>query len=141
MLGTISFVEKAMWAVTIVFSIAAVLLISTTVRLSIFARRREIEIMQLVGATRWFIRWPFILEGFFTGLVGSLLAAFTVWGLNFFVNDWIEKSLDFLDPAAYRRDAVERHLAARRRPDARPARLRARRRRARRSRLRRYLHV
>ena len=47
------------------------LLISTTVRLSIFARRREVEIMRLVGATNWFIRWPFVLEGFITGLIGA----------------------------------------------------------------------
>jgi cell division transport system permease protein len=102
MLGTIDLIEKGMWVVTVVFSIAAILLISTTVRLSIFARRREIEIMQLVGATRWFIRWPFVLEGFFTGLVGSLVAAGAVWGLNVFVKDWISSSgLEFLEPVVY----------------------------------------
>ena len=70
MLGTISLIEKGMWVTTGIFAAAAVLLISTTVRLSIFARRREVEIMRLVGATNWFIRWPFVLEGFITGLVG-----------------------------------------------------------------------
>ena len=72
LLGTVNLVEKAMWVVTVLFALAAILLTSTTVRLSIFARRREVEIMQLVGATNWFIRWPFVLEGFITGLVGSL---------------------------------------------------------------------
>jgi len=62
MLGTIDLVEKGMWVATIIFSAAAILLISTTVRLSIFARRREIEIMRLVGATNWFIRWPFVVR-------------------------------------------------------------------------------
>jgi len=45
---------------------ASVLLISNTIRLSIFARRREVEVMKLVGATDWFIRWPFVLEGVVT---------------------------------------------------------------------------
>jgi len=54
--------------------IAATLLIANTIRLSIFARRREIEVMKLVGATNWFIRGPFMLEGLLCGLVGSLLA-------------------------------------------------------------------
>lgn len=97
MLGTISLVEKIMWAVTAVFAAAAVLLISTTVRLSIFARRREIEIMRLVGATNWFIRWPFVLEGFITGTVGAVAAALAVWGANWTVYNWIKNSdLDYL---------------------------------------------
>jgi cell division transport system permease protein len=54
--------------------IASTLLIANTIRLSIFARRREIEVMKLVGATNWFIRGPFMLEGLLCGLVGSLLA-------------------------------------------------------------------
>jgi cell division transport system permease protein len=102
MLGTINLVEKGMWVITAVFSVAAILLISTTVRLSIFSRRREIEIMQLVGATKWFIRWPFVLEGFFTGLLGSLLAAAGVWGLNWFVVNWVSSSnLEFIKPVVY----------------------------------------
>jgi cell division transport system permease protein len=58
----------------ILLVIAATLLIANTIRLSIFARRREIEVMKLVGATNWFIRGPFMLEGLVCGLVGSLLA-------------------------------------------------------------------
>jgi cell division transport system permease protein len=54
--------------------IAATLLIANTIRLSIFARRREIEVMKLVGATNWFIRGPFMLEGLLCGVVGSALA-------------------------------------------------------------------
>ena len=53
---------------------SATLLIANTIRLSIFSRRREIEVMKLVGATNWFVRGPFMLEGLITGLVGSLLA-------------------------------------------------------------------
>jgi cell division transport system permease protein len=53
---------------------ASTILIANTIRLSIFARRREIEVMKLVGATNWFVRGPFMLEGMLTGLVGSLAA-------------------------------------------------------------------
>jgi cell division transport system permease protein len=60
----------------ILLVIASTLLIANTIRLSIFARRREIEVMKLVGATNWFIRGPFMLEGLVCGIVGSLLAVF-----------------------------------------------------------------
>ena len=67
--------------IQIVFLIAIVILlvastidIANTIRLSIFARRREVEVMKLVGATNWFVRGPFMLEGLLTGLVGSLAA-------------------------------------------------------------------
>ena len=60
----------------LVLLVASVLLISNTIRLSIFSRRREIEVMKLVGATNWFVRGPFMLEGVFCGLAGALLAIF-----------------------------------------------------------------
>ncbi len=54
--------------------IASVLLIANTIRLSLYARRREVEVMKLVGATDWFIRWPFMIEGVLVGALGGLLA-------------------------------------------------------------------
>jgi cell division transport system permease protein len=54
--------------------LASVLLVSNTIRLSLFARRREVEVMKLVGATDWFIRWPFVLEGVVLGGLGGVLA-------------------------------------------------------------------
>ena len=54
--------------------IASLFLVGNTIRLSIYARRREIEVMQLVGATNWFIRWPFVIEGIVVGLVGAGIA-------------------------------------------------------------------
>jgi cell division transport system permease protein len=53
---------------------ASVALVANTIRLSIFARRREVEVMKLVGATNWFIRWPFVIEGVIVGFLGGLLA-------------------------------------------------------------------
>jgi cell division transport system permease protein len=54
--------------------LASVALIANTIRLSVFARRREVEVMKLVGATNWFIRWPFVIEGVIVGFFGGLLA-------------------------------------------------------------------
>jgi cell division transport system permease protein len=59
---------------SVVLIAASILLIANTIRLSIFARRREVEVMKLVGATNWFVRGPFMLEGIITGLIGSILA-------------------------------------------------------------------
>jgi cell division transport system permease protein len=56
------------------FLIASIALVANTIRLSIFARRREVEVMRLVGATNWFIRWPFVIEGMLVGLMGGTLA-------------------------------------------------------------------
>jgi cell division transport system permease protein len=53
--------------------VASVLLIANTIRLSLYARRREVEVMKLVGATDWFIRWPFVLEGVLVGALGGVL--------------------------------------------------------------------
>jgi cell division transport system permease protein len=54
--------------------IASLLLVGNTIRLSIYARRREVEVMRLVGATNWFIRWPFMVEGLVCGLIGAGVA-------------------------------------------------------------------
>jgi cell division transport system permease protein len=54
--------------------LASIALIANTIRLSIFARRREVEVMKLVGATNWFIRWPFVIEGLIVGAMGGILA-------------------------------------------------------------------
>jgi cell division transport system permease protein len=67
-------IEVIFTIATVVLLVAATLLISNTIRLSIFARRREIEVMKLVGATNWFIRGPFMIEGLLTGVGGAALA-------------------------------------------------------------------
>jgi cell division transport system permease protein len=67
-------VKWAMVILTSLLVIASVLLVSNTIRLSLFARRREVEVMKLVGATDWFIRWPFVIEGVALGALGGLMA-------------------------------------------------------------------
>jgi cell division transport system permease protein len=59
---------------TVLLVVASVLLVSNTIRLSLFSRRREVEVMKLVGATDWFIRWPFVIEGIVLGALGGALA-------------------------------------------------------------------
>ena len=54
--------------------VASVLLIANTIRLSLYSRRRDVEVMKLVGATDWFIRWPFVIEGVVVGALGGVLA-------------------------------------------------------------------
>ena len=76
--------------------VVAVLLISNTIRLSIFARKREVEIMKLVGATNWFIRWPFLIEGVTVGFFGALAATVVVLVLNSFLVGKIRTSLPFM---------------------------------------------
>jgi len=67
-------VKLAMGALAILLVVASVLLISNTIRLSLFSRRREVEVMKLVGATDSFIRWPFVIEGVVLGALGGVLA-------------------------------------------------------------------
>lgn len=76
---------------TVLLTIASVLLIANTIRLSLYSRRREIEVMKLVGATDWFIRWPFVVEGIVVGAAGAL-AAIAILGLA---------KLALLDPLAH----------------------------------------
>lgn len=74
--------------------VAAVLLIATTIRLSAFSRRRELGIMRLVGASNRFIQTPFILEGVFASLIGSVLAAGTIVAIvHFFVRGYLVSTL------------------------------------------------
>jgi cell division transport system permease protein len=66
-------VIEAFFIIAVVLLLAAsTLLIANTIRLSIFARRREIEVMKLVGATNWFVRGPFMLEGVLCGVAGAI---------------------------------------------------------------------
>lgn len=80
----------------VLLGIVAVLLISNTIRLSIFARKREVEIMKLVGATNWFIRWPFVIEGITVGFFGALAAVVVVLLLNSFLIGKMRDSLTFM---------------------------------------------
>jgi len=76
------FVRTVTLVMSLVLLVVAVGLIWNTIRTAMFARRREIEVMKLVGATNWFIRVPFMLEGLLQGLIGGVVACGGVWVLN-----------------------------------------------------------
>ncbi len=83
--------------IAVLMLIAAVLLIATTIRLSAYARRRELGIMRLVGASNRFIQTPFILEGVFAALLGSLLAsAAVIAGVHFGVDGYLRNRVEFV---------------------------------------------
>ena len=75
--------------------LASGLLILNTIRMAMFARRREIEVMKLVGATNWFIRIPFMLEGLIQGIIGALIAVGSVVVLNNFFESWLQNTETF----------------------------------------------
>jgi cell division transport system permease protein len=68
--------------IIIMLLLAAIVLVFNTIRLSIHARRKEIEVMKLVGATNWFVRIPFLFEGFFEGFVGSIIAVVLLYFMS-----------------------------------------------------------
>jgi cell division transport system permease protein len=68
------FVKLMAGTLAVLLIAASIFLIANTIRLSLYARRREVEVMKLVGATDWFIRWPFVIEGIIVGALGTLLA-------------------------------------------------------------------
>ena len=94
--------------------LASIALIANTIRLSVFARRREVEVMKLVGATNWFIRWPFVIEGMIVGFFGGLLAVLL---LAIVKTTFVDPLSDALRAA--RRARHDRLPAARRAADAR----------------------
>ncbi len=75
---------------------ASLLLVGNTIRLSIYARRREVEVMQLVGATNWFIRWPFMVEGLACGFIGGLIAVAILFLGKETVVDPLAESVDLI---------------------------------------------
>ncbi len=83
-------VKLAMGGLAVLLIIASILLISNTIRLSLFSRRREVEVMKLVGATDSFIRWPFVIEGIVLGALGGIVAVLLL-GIG---------KVAFLDPLA-----------------------------------------
>ncbi|MDQ3572674.1 MAG: permease-like cell division protein FtsX [Actinomycetota bacterium] len=91
-------------AVTIVIGVLAILLliaslmlVGNTIRLSIYARRREVEVMRLVGATNWFIRWPFIIEGVIVGLTGAVIAVAILFLGKVTIVDPLSNNFDLVD--------------------------------------------
>jgi cell division transport system permease protein len=82
--------------ITALLIIASLMLVGNTIRLSIYTRRREVEVMRLVGATRWFIRWPFMIEGVVVGFAGGLVAILILWLGKITIVDPLSNTFSFL---------------------------------------------
>jgi cell division transport system permease protein len=82
--------------ITALLIVASLMLVGNTIRLSIYTRRREVEVMRLVGATRWFIRWPFMIEGVVVGFAGGLVAILILWLGKLTIVDPLSNSIGFL---------------------------------------------
>lgn len=81
----------------VLMTVTAVLLITTTIRLSAMSRRRETEIMRFVGASNFFIQLPFMLEGAIAALLGAALAVAGLWlGVHYIVESWLAESVRFM---------------------------------------------
>ena len=95
--------NRASWitgGLAAIMAVAAVLLISTTIRLSAMSRSKETEIMRLVGASNLFIQLPFMLEGAIAALIGALAAVGSLWvGVHYIVDGWLAQSLTFINTA------------------------------------------
>ncbi|WP_049766020.1 permease-like cell division protein FtsX [Thermoanaerobacter mathranii] len=74
LLGIIKIIRIVGLSIILILFIISIVIISNTIKLGVFARRREINIMKYIGATDWFIRWPFLIEGVILGLIGALLS-------------------------------------------------------------------
>ncbi len=68
------FIRTLTFIVTLILAIISIFIISNTIKITVYAREREISIMKYVGATNWYVRWPFLIEGAILGLIGSLFA-------------------------------------------------------------------
>jgi cell division transport system permease protein len=91
-----SALKVVLTVITALLILASLMLVGNTIRLSIYTRRREVEVMRLVGATRWFIRWPFMIEGVVVGFVGGLLAILILWLGKITVVDPLSDSIGVL---------------------------------------------
>jgi cell division transport system permease protein len=83
-------------SIVVLLALCATFLIATTIRLTMFARRREIGIMKMVGATDWYVRWPFLLEGVILGATGALLAVALLYFSYSAITPKIAETLPFL---------------------------------------------
>jgi len=75
---------------------ASILIISSIIKITVYARRNEIEIMSLTGATSWFIKWPFIIEGFLQGFISAILSIIILYKFYFFAVNKVHQVIPFL---------------------------------------------
>jgi cell division transport system permease protein len=90
-------VKIILTVIAVLLLVASLMLVANTIRLSIYARRREVEVMRLVGATNWFIRWPFVIEGLIVGLSGAAVAVGMLWVGKVTIIDPLAQNFQLID--------------------------------------------
>ncbi len=99
-------IVQIIWAVGIglvtIIGVVVLYIIVNTIRITVFARRKEIEIMKLVGATNWFIRWPFMIEGIMLGMIGAIIALLLLSKGYYLVIQYIKQLAPFIPLLAER---------------------------------------
>jgi len=88
----------SLWIIAILCIVSA-FIISNSIRVSVFSRRKEIHIMKYIGATNWFVRWPFLIEGVVVGLIGAVIAFLVVWLVYWRITEAV--SVSFLTLVAF----------------------------------------
>jgi cell division transport system permease protein len=94
-----TWIQRILLGVSLVLMVSSLVLILNAIRMAIFARRREVGVMKLVGATNWFIRIPFMLEGLVQGLLGSAVAAGIILVANWLFRDLVRQHVTSLSKA------------------------------------------
>ena len=89
----ISLISKFGLLLALIFFLVTILVTFNTIRFTIYNRREEVEIMRLVGATNWYIRWPFLIEGIMYGIFATILTSLVVWGILTLLSSRIEQFL------------------------------------------------
>ena len=97
-LTTLKYILIFVGGLALLLGIAAIVLIQNTIRLSIFSRRREIEVMKLVGASNWFVRVPFMAEGLVQGAIGAGFAVGLVYFLKWIISKFLKNQHNLLQP-------------------------------------------
>jgi cell division transport system permease protein len=93
----LGFIRLASFILIIILGIVSMALIANTIKLTVFARKKEIGIMKYIGATDWFIRWPFVIEGVTLGLIGAVIAVLLIWISYAYASNLITKNLMLFD--------------------------------------------
>lgn len=97
-----TFVRNASLIIMLMLCLISIFIIANTIKIAVFSRRKEIGVMKFIGATNWFIRWPFIFEGIITGVIGALISfALISWGYIFVYSKTLGVNMDVFSLLPY----------------------------------------
>jgi len=94
-------VQIVSFIIIIILVVISITVVSNTIKLTVMAREREIEIMRYIGATNWFIRGPFLLEGILIGLIAAVISSVAIGVLYYYAVDWLGADLAMIMPTGF----------------------------------------